>query len=288
MDECDGLATLFQAHRPRLRAVAYRMLGSFDEADDAVQEAWIRVGRAGADGVDNPAAWLNTIVARLCLDMLRSRAARREEPSGVHLPDPVIGMSDTLDPEQEALLADSVGLALLVVLQRLEPAERLALVLHDSFAVPFGEIAAVLGRSPDAARKLASRARGRVRAAGVLPDADLARQREVAAAFLAAARDGDLEALLAVLDPDVVARADWGAAGASRVLRGARAVAEQALAFARRAPFARPALVNGAAGVVAAANGRLYAVIGITVARGRIVEIDILADAERLARLGAG
>jgi RNA polymerase sigma factor (sigma-70 family) len=263
------------------------MLGSLSEADDAVQEAWLRLSRAGSGGVDDLGRWLTTVVARVCLDMLRSRAARREEPLGVHLPDPIIRHQDALDPEQEALLAEGVGLALQVVMDQLAPAERLALVLHDTFAVPFEEIAAILGRSPAATRQLASRARRRVRASTAAPDADLAHQRKVVDAFLAAARNGDLDALVAVLDPDVVVRADWGAvpAGASRTLRGARAVAKQALAFARRAPFARPALVNGAAGVVADTGGRLLAVMGFTVRGGQIVEIDILADPARLRRL---
>jgi RNA polymerase sigma-70 factor, ECF subfamily len=287
MDQADGLADRFQAHHTRLRAVAYQMLGSLSEADDAVQEAWLRVSRAGTGGVDNLGGWLTTVVARVCLDMLRSRAARREEPLGVHLPDPVISQPDVLDPEQEALLAEGVGLALLVVLDTLAPAERLALVLHDTFAVPFEEIAAILGRSPAATRQLASRARRRVRAAPARPDADPAGQQRAVDAFLAAARNGDLEALVAILDPDVVARADWGKAP-TRVpgfLRGARAVAEQALAFAHRAPYGRPALVNGAAGVVVAAGRRLIAVMGFTVTDGKITEIDILADPERLRHL---
>jgi RNA polymerase sigma factor (sigma-70 family) len=285
MDQGEGLlAERFQAHHARLRAVAYQMLGSLSEADDAVQEAWLRVSRAGTGGVDNLGGWLTTVVARVCLDMLRSRAARREEPLGVHLPDPVISQPDVLDPEQEALLAEGVGLALLVVLDTLAPAERLAFVLHDTFAVPFEEIAAILGRSPAATRQLASRARRRVRAAPARPDADLAGQQRAVDAFLAAARNGDLEALVAILDPDVVARADWGKVPVRvpTVLRGARAVAEQALAFAQRAPYGRPALVNGAAGVVVAAGARLIAVMGFTVTDGKITEIDILADPERL------
>src|SRR5512133_181712 len=289
MDQDEGLlAERFQAHHARLRAVAYQMLGSLSEADDAVQEAWLRVSRAGTGGVDNLGGWLTTVVARVCLDMLRSRAARREEPLGVHLPDPVISQPDVLDPEQEALLADSVGLALLVVLDTLAPAERLAFVLHDMFGVPFDEIAPIVGRTPAAARQAASRARRRVKGAAPVPDADLARQREVVGAFLAAARGSDFDALLAVLDPDVVLRADAGAvpAGVSRVIRGASAVAEQALAFAQRlGPFARPALVNGAAGIVAAPGGRPVSVLGFTVRGGKIVEIDILADPQRLSRL---
>jgi RNA polymerase sigma factor (sigma-70 family) len=287
MDEHDWLAQRFEANRTHLRAVAYRLLGSFSEADDAVQETWLHLSRADPSGVDNLGRWLTTVVARVCLDMLRSRTARREEPLGVHLPDPIIRHQDALDPEQEALLAEGVGLALQVVMDQLAPAERLALVLHDTFAVPFEEIAAILGRSPAATRQLASRARRRVRASTALPDADLARQRRVVDAFLAAARNGDLDALVAVLDPDVVVRADWGKmpAGASRTLRGPRAVAKQALAFSQRARSARPALVNGTAGVVADTGGRLLAVMGFTVSGGKIVEIDILADPARLRRL---
>jgi RNA polymerase sigma factor (sigma-70 family) len=287
MDDGDWLAERFQTHRTRLRAVAYRMLGSLSEADDALQEAWLRASRADASSVDNLGGWLTTVVARVCLDMLRSRASRPEEPIGVRLPDPIISHPDALDPEQEALLADAVGLALLVVLEQLAPAERLALVLHDTFAVPFKDIAAIVGRSPAATRQLASRARRRVRDTAKIPDADVAHQRAVVDAFLAAARDGDLRALCAVLDPDVVVRADWGAvpAGASRVVRGVREVAEQALAFSRLAPFAQPVLVNGAAGVVVASGNRPSVVMAFTVGHGKIVEIDILADPARLRRL---
>ncbi|MBA2636729.1 MAG: sigma-70 family RNA polymerase sigma factor [Solirubrobacterales bacterium] len=292
MDKHDErLAERFEEHRTRLRAVAYRMLGSPSEADDAVQEAWLRLDRSGTGGVENLGGWLTTVVGRVCLNMLRSRRSRREEPLGeplgARVPDPIVGRADGIDPEHEALLADSVGLALLVVLETLSPAERLAFVLHDMFAVPFDEIAPIVGRSPAAARQLASRARRRVRGAAPVPDADLGRQREVVDAFLAASRGGDFDALLAVLDPKVVLRADYGAgpAGASKVVRGARAVAEQALTFSRFAPFAQPALVNGAAGVVTAPGGEPLAVMGFTVARGKIVEIDILADPERLRRL---
>jgi RNA polymerase sigma factor (sigma-70 family) len=288
MDQGDWLADRFEENRPHLRAVAYRMLGSLAEADDAVQEAWLRLSRSEASGIENLGGWLTTVVARVCLNMLHARTSRREEPLEGHVPDPIVSTEDGIDPEHEALLADSVGLALLVVLETLTPAERLAFVLHDMFDVPFDEIAPIVGRSPAAARQLASRARRRVKGAAPVPDADLARQREVIDAFLAAARGGDFDALVAVLDPDVVLRADVGAvpAGASRVVRGAPAVAEQALAFARRlGPFARPALVNGAAGVVAAPGGRPVSVLGFTVTRGKIVEIDILADPERLSRL---
>src|SRR6266540_4029245 len=279
MDEGGWLAERFEAHRTHLRAVAYRMLGSLAEADDAVQEAWLRLSRSDPSGVENLGGWLTTVVGRVCMNMLHSRASRREEPLGVHVPDPVVSREDGLDPAHEALLADSVGLALLVVLETLAPAERLAFVLHDMFDVPFDQIAPIVGRSPAAARQLASRARRRVKAAAPDPDADRIRQREVVDAFLAAARGGDIDALLAVLDPDVVLRADVGAVppGASRVIRGASAVAEQALAFARRVgPFARRALVNGAAGIVAAPGGQPFSVLGFTVTRGKIVEIDIL------------
>ena len=287
MDERDYLAQQFEAHRTHLRAVAYRMLGSVSEADDAVQESWLRLSRSDATKVENLGGWLTTVVARVSLDMLRSRKARREEPFGPHVPEPIVSREDGVDPEHEALLADSVGLALLVVLETLGPAERLAFVLHDMFAVPFDEIAPIVGRSPDAARQLASRARRRVRGAAPAPDPDLARQREVVDAFLAAARGGDIEALVAVLDPEVVLRADRGALrpGAPGEVRGARTVAEQALGYARLARFARPALVNGAAGFVVAPGGRPFAVIGFTVAHGRIAEIDILADPARLRGL---
>jgi RNA polymerase sigma-70 factor (ECF subfamily) len=287
MDEHDWLAERFEADRTRLRAVAYRMLGSLSEADDAVQETWLRLSRADTSGVHNLGGWLTTLLARTCLDMLRARTSRREEPVGAHLPDPIISRQDRVDPEQQALLAEGIGLALLVVLDTLTPAERVAFVLHDMFAVPFDQIAPIVGRSPAAARQLASRARRRVQAAGTVPEADHGRQRAVVDAFLAAARGGDLQALVALLDPDVVLRADLGAmaADASREFRGAPAVAEQALAFSGRARFARPALVNGAAGLVVAPHGRLFAVLAFTITRGRIVELDILADPERLRHL---
>jgi RNA polymerase sigma factor (sigma-70 family) len=286
MHERDYLASQFEANRPRLRAVAYRMLGSVSEADDALQESWLRLSRADSSAVENLGAWLTTVLARVCLDMLRSRKSRREEPLGPHVPEPIVSRGDEVDPEHEALLADSVGLALLVVLETLTPPERLAFVLHDMFGVPFDEIAPVVDRSPAAARQLASRARRRVRGAAPAPDVDLARQREVVDAFLAAARGGDFDALLVVLDPDVVLRVDRGhLPGASREVKGAAAVAEQALTFARLAPFARPALVNGAAGFVVAPRGRPVAVAGFTVANGVVVEIDLLADTERLAEL---
>ena len=288
MAESDWLAEGFEQNRPRLKAVAYRMLGSLAEADDAVQEAWLRLSRSDASGVDNLSAWLTTIVARVCLNVLRSRNTRREEPMGVNVPDPVISRVDGTSPEDKALLADSVGLALLVVLQTLTPSERLAFVLHDMFDLPFDEIAPIVGRSPATARQLASRARRRVRGAGVqAPDPDVARQREVVDAFLTAAHHGDFDALLAVLDPDVVLRSDGGTArpDISGILRGAAAVASGALMTARPSALERPALVNGAAGVVVTAGGQPVAVIGFTVSRGKIVEIDAVADPERLLRL---
>lgn len=288
MDERDWLAERFEEQRPSLRAVAYRMLGSLAEADDAVQEAWLRLSRSGTNGVENLGGWLTTVVGRVCLDMLRSQRSRREEWLDAHVPDPIVSAEKGCGPEHEALLADSVGLALIVVLETLSPAERLAFVLHDMFEVPFEEIAVIVERSPTAARQLASRARRRVRGAAPVPDADRARQSAAVGAFLAAARDGDFGALLAVLDPNVVLRADCGAvpAGASRVIRGAAAIAEQAIAFAQRhGLFAWPALVNGTAGIVAAKGGRPFSVLGFMVTRGKIVEIDILADAERLSHL---
>ena len=291
MDELEWLAERFEENRPHLRAVAYRMLGSLAEAEDAVQEAWLRLARSEASGIENLGGWLTTVLARVCLNMLQSRRSRREEPLAAHVPDPLVSPAEGLDPEHEALLADSVGLALLVVLETLAPVERLAFVLHDMFDVPFDEIAPIVQRSPAAARQLASRARRRIKGSAPVPDGDLARQRAAVDAFLAAARGGDFDALLELLDPDVVVRADVGAvpAGASRVIRGAPAAAEQAIAFARRlGPFARPALVNGTAGIVAAPGGRPFSVLGFTVTGGRIVEIDILADPARLARLDLG
>src|SRR6185295_13568429 len=281
MDEHDFLAAQFEEHRSHLRAVAYRMLGSLSEADDAVQESWLRLSRSDTSEVENLRAWLTTVVARVSLNVLRSRRTRREEPLDVRVPDPVVSREDGTQPEHEALLADSVGLALLVVLDTLGPAERLAFVLHDMFGVPFDEIATMVDRSPDAARQLASRARRRVQGAAPVPDADLAAQRRVVDAFFAAARDGDFDALVAVLHPDVVSRGDGGP-GASTVVRGARKVAARALTFARLSPFVRPALVNGAAGVVVAPRGKPFSVMGFTVAGGQIVEIDAITDPERL------
>ncbi len=290
MDENEWLADRFEEHRARLRAVAYRMLGSLTEADDAVQDTWLRVSRAGASEVENLGGWLTTIVARICLNMLRSRTTRREESLGVHIPDPVISPDGELQPEEEALLADSVGLALLVVLDTLSPAERLAFVLHDMFELPFEEIAPMVGRTPAAARQLASRARRRVKGAELpAPDPDLARQRDVVDAFFLAARGGDFDALVALLDPDVVLRSDWGARrpAASAVTLGAAAVARQALMFSNPTAQLRPALVNGAAGVVVTVAGRPFAVMGFTVAGGKIVEIDAIAEPKRVRRIAA-
>jgi RNA polymerase sigma-70 factor, ECF subfamily len=285
MEERDWLAERFEEHRTRLRAVAYRMLGSLSEADDAVQEAWLRLSRTDTSEVENLGGWLTTVVARVSLSMLRSRNVRREEPLGVHIPDPIVDRADGTDPEHEALLADSVGLALLVVLETLSPPERLAFVLHDIFAVPFDEIAPIVDRSPEATRQLASRARRRIQRENPVSDADLDAQREVVDAFLAAARDGDFEALLELLDPDVVLRADLGPVGGSREVRGARAVAGQARFYSRLGLVVHPALVNGAVGAVATLDGEPYSVGGMTVRGGKIVEIDILADPERLSRL---
>src|SRR3954447_5376709 len=285
MDEREFLAQQFEGQRSRLRAVAYRMLGSLSEADDAVQETWLRLGRVDADELDNLGAWLTTVVARVSLSMLRSRRSRREDPLDVRMPEPIVDRADGTDPEHEALLADSVGLALLVVLETLSPAERLAFVLHDMFAVPFEEIAPIVDRSPAAARKLASRARRRVQGSAPVQDPDPARRRAVVDAFLAASRAGDFDALVAVLDPEVVLRADFGDAPVSAILRGAREVAGQALTFRQYARFARPILVNGAPGVIAVPDGRASSVMGLTIAGGRIVAIDVLADPARLRRL---
>jgi RNA polymerase sigma factor (sigma-70 family) len=285
MDERDWLAERFEEHRTRLRAVAYRMLGSLSEADDAVQEAWLRLGRTDANEIANLGGWLTTVVARVSLNMLRSRNLRGEEPLGVRMPDPIVDSAEGTDPEHEALLADSVGLALLVVLETLSPPERLAFVLHDIFAVPFDEIAPIVDRSPEAARQLASRARRRVRAERTVPDADLETQREVVHAFLAAAHDGDFDRLVAVLDPDVVLRADFGPARGSREIRGAAAVAGRALGYAQIGLDMRPALINGVSGGVAFLHGQPFSIAAVTVRNGRIVELDFLADPERLRLL---
>src|ERR671936_2773836 len=287
MTDQDWLATRFEEYRSHLRGVAYRMLGSLPEADDAVQEAWIRLSRTDTSDVDNLRAWLTTVVARICLNMLRSRKTRREAPLETHLPDPIVSPQEGLDPEQEALLGDSVGLALQVVLDSLAPAERVAFVLHDVFALPFDEIAPIVGRTPTATRQLASRARRRVQGAPV-PDVDLDRQWAVVDAFLAAARGGDFEGLLAVLDPDVEVRSDWGVArpAATSLVRGARAVAEQAMAFRRLGETAARVLVNGVPGGVAwAPDGSPFAVLAMTVRGRRIIRIDVLADPDRLRQL---
>ncbi|MET8506473.1 RNA polymerase sigma factor SigJ [Streptomyces sp. NPDC004787] len=282
------LARRFEADRGHLRAVAYRMLGSLSEAEDAVQEAWIRLNRSDVSEVHNLSGWLTTVVGRVCLDLLRSRASRREDPLEYYIPDPVVREEGAGDPEQEALLADSVGLALLVVLETLSPAERLAFVLHDMFAVSFDEIAPIVDRTPAATRQLASRARRRVQGATPAPAPDASRQREVVNAFLAASQGGDFEGLLAVLDPDVVLRVDGGvlSAAASKLVRGAEAVTAQALTFAKFRHSSRPVTVNGAAGLVSLADGAPVGLMAFTIVDSRIVRIDIVADPERLAALG--
>ncbi|ABW11785.1 RNA polymerase, sigma-24 subunit, ECF subfamily [Parafrankia sp. EAN1pec] len=283
----DWLAARFDGHRAHLRSVAYRMLGSPHEADDAVQESWLRFSSADTSDVANLRGWLTTVTGRVCLDMLRARGTRREQPLDVHVPDPIVGPADGVDPEREALLAESVGLALHVVLGTLTPAERLAFVLHDMFAVPFNDIAAMLGRSTAATKQLASRARGRIRAGAPLPEADLAQQHEAVRAFFEAARGGDFDALVALLAPNVEMRADGGAARpqASTVLRGAAAVAGRALMFARPDAEVHPALVNGAAGVVVTLDGRAVSIMGFIVRGRMIAAIDVLADVDRLGRL---
>jgi RNA polymerase sigma factor (sigma-70 family) len=287
MQDTDWLAHQFEEHRTHLRAVAYRMLGSVGEADDAVQEAWLRLSRAGAADIENLGGWLTTVVARVCLNMLRSVKTRREQPLSVHVPEPIVSPESGVDPEHEALLADSVGLALLVVLETLPPAERLAFVLHDMFAVPFDEIAPIVGRSETAARQLASRGRRRVQGVPTTPDPDMARQREVVDAFFAASREGDFDALIAVLDPDIVLRSDGGALPAhlTREIRGAEKVASEAKRFRQPNVEVKPALINGAAGAVVYAARKVYSVMAFTVANGRIVELDILVDPARLREL---
>ena len=284
MDERDWLAERFQEHRGHLKAVAYRMLGSLAEADDAVQETWIRLSRSDAQAIDNLQAWLTTVVARVCLNVLRSRNVRREEPIGIHIPDAIVSRDDSQDPEHEAVLADSVGLALQVVLDTLPPAERLAFVLHDMFDVPFDQIAGMMERTPDAARQLASRARRRVRGVAPTPNGDLTQQRVVVDAFFAAARGGNFDALVALLHPDVVLRSDGGAGvpAATRVIHGATAVARSAILFARPRALLRPAVVNGAAGVLVEEDGRTITLMAFTVRDARIAEIDAIADPERL------
>jgi len=286
MNERDWLAEQFQEHRPRLRAVAYRVLGSTSEADDAVQEAWIRLSRSNAGEIDNLEAWLVTVVGRVALDILRARKTRREEPLDSHLPDPIIDSTDGVDPQHEALLADSVGLALLVVLETLTPPERLAFVLHDMFAVPFEDIAPIVERTPEAARQLASRARRRVRGAAPTQDSDLPAQWEVVDAFLAAARNGDFEGLVAVLDPDVVLRSDGGAiTGLSAYVQGAEAVAKRAQMWSRVDLTMRRALVNGTAGMVAFLRGKPFSICAATIRDGKILELDFLVDPKRVAEL---
>jgi RNA polymerase sigma factor (sigma-70 family) len=285
MDDEDWLAQRFEQHRAHLRAVAYRMLGSLPESDEAVQDAWLRLSRAGAEGVENLGGWLTTIVARVCLNVLQARKARPEQPAGLRMPDPLVSREGQANPKQQALLADSVGLALLVVLETLDPAERLAFVLHDMFDLPFEEIAPMVGRSPTATRQLASRARRRVRGAAAPPvERDVARQREVVEAFFAAARAGDFDALVRVLHPDVVLRSDRQGVGEQR---GAARVARLALGGARggRTATVLPVVVNGAAGALIVENGQLVTLMGFTVSGGKIVEIDGIVDPERLSRI---
>jgi RNA polymerase sigma-70 factor (ECF subfamily) len=287
MTDQDWLAERFEEHRTRLRAVAYRMLGSLTEADDAVQDAWMRLSRTDTSEVENLGAWLTTVVARVSLNMLRSRRSHLEEPLEARVPEPIIDRADGTDPEHEALLADSVGLALLVVLETLTPAERLAFVLHDMFAMPFDDIAPIVDRSPEAARQLASRARRRVQDSAPVGDADLATQRTVVDAFLAASRSGDFDALVAVLDLDVVVRADQGALppGGLRVIRGAEEAARSALSYSRLGLDIRPVLVNGVAGLLATLDGKVFSIGAFTVRNEKVVELDILADPSRLAEL---
>jgi RNA polymerase sigma factor (sigma-70 family) len=285
--QTEWLVKQFEANRSHLRSVAYRMLGSLNEADDAVQEAWLRLSRSDTKAIENLTGWLTTVVARVCLNMLQSRKSRQEEPLEPRFPEPIVSLEDGGDPEHESLLSDSVGLALLVVLDTLTPPERLAFVLHDMFGVPFDEIAPIVDRSPEAARQLASRARRRVQGAGAISDVDLPRQREVVAAFLAASREGDFDALLAVLDPDVVLRADRGALARERMLEihGAANVARGAQAFRQRLAIVHPALVNGAPGLVGIEDGKPLSVLGFVIKGDRIVEIDVFADPARLEAL---
>jgi RNA polymerase sigma-70 factor (ECF subfamily) len=282
----DWTASVFEQHRAHLRGVAYRMLGSLSDADDAVQDAWLRFSTADTREVENVRGWLTTIVARVCLNMLRSRRTRRERPLEAALPEPIVSRLEGPDPQQEVILGEAVGMAMLIVLDSLSPAERVAFVLHDVFAIPFDDIAPIVGRSSTATRQLASRARRRVRQS-TRPETDLRRQREVVDAFVRASRDGDLEALLAVLDPDVVLRVDGGAAADARsvVIRGVEAVAAQALEFRNLATFARPVLVNGAMGAVVVREGRPFSVIAFRIDAGRIMELDIVTDPEQMARL---
>jgi len=285
MDDERWLVEQFEAHRARLRAIAYRMLGSMTEADDAVQEAWFRLQRTGTAEIDNLGGWLTTVVARICLNVLRSRRKHPLQPLEVHVPDPVIDRPDSVEPEHEALLADAIGLALMTVLQTLPPAERLALVLHDSFGVPFEQIAKILDKTPAATRQLASRGRRKVQQSPTTPEPDRVRQRQIVDAFFAASRSGDFDALVTVLDPDVVLRYDTGRADTSHVLRGAEAIAGNALTYRSGAKWARAALVNGAAGVVIAPHGKPVAVLAFTVADDRVVAIEVLGDPARLKQL---
>ncbi len=287
MDEQAVLADQFEGYRDHLRAVAYRMLGSLGEADDAVQETWLRLSRTDTSDVENLGGWLTTVVSRVCLNMLRSRRSRREDPLGVHVPDPIVSRVEAVDPEDRALLTDSVALALLVVLETLGPAERVAFVLHDMFAVPFDDIATIVGRSPTATRQLASRARRRVQVEAPTPEPDLARQREAVDAFFAAAQAGDFDALVAVLDPEIVLRSDGGVLrpAATSVVHGADNVAKRAVAFAHPSRFVRPALINGVAGVVVVTDGKPFSIMAFTVKDGKIVAIDSLADPDRLGQL---
>ena len=288
--EQQDLAVRFEQSRGRLWAVAFRMLGASGEADEAVQEAWLRLARSNGEEIESLPSWLTTVVARICLDMLRARQARREEPLGPHVPDPIVSPIEGGDPEHEALVADSVGLAMLGVLETLSPEERVSFVLHDTFSVPFEQVADLLDRSPMAARKAASRARQRVEAEPTEPDVDLERQRELVDAFFEASREGDFDALVEVLHPEVVLRADGGEArpSAIHVIRGAAEVASRALTFARLSPFVQPVLVNGVAGVLVAPQGRPFSVMAFTVAGGRVAAIDVLADPARLERLEFG
>jgi len=289
MGEHDLLAAEFESHRSHLRAVAYRMLGSLSEAEDAVQDAWLRLSRSDVEEIQNLAGWLTTVVARVCLNILRSRKSHPEQASGMHMPDPVVSRAETPPtPEEEALLADSVGLAMLVVLDTLAPAERMSFVLHDMFAVPFDDIAPIVDRTPTATRQLASRARRRVHEAAPVPDADQARQREIVDAFYAASRDGDFERLLALLDPDVVLRSDGGTAvpALSQILTGAHTVASQAELYRRFVPWTFPATVNGMPGVVVAPEGKTMSIMSFTIRGDRVVTIDVLADPTRIAALG--
>jgi RNA polymerase sigma-70 factor (ECF subfamily) len=285
VDEHDWLARRFEETRNHLRAVAYRMLGSLSEADDAVQETWLRLSRSDTREVENLRGWLTTVVARVSLDMLRSRKTRSEEPLDLRTTEPIASSGEGMNPEEEAAMAESVGLALLVVLDMLTPAERLALVLHDMFAVPFDEIAPMVGRSPDAARQLASRARRRVQGAPKGSEADLSQQRQIVDAFLAALRAGDFEGLLAVLDPEVVVRLDTPTADGRREIRGAEAWAKGALSYSRAARFVQPALVNGAVGAVFAPRGRLLRALSFTIKGGKIAEVEVIADPARVHQL---